>query len=88
MRAMRPQEWNGLVLLAAGIGLVVATVGGYTLGQAADTHWGTAPRWALIGLTVGFALGLWELVALALWAMRTQPPPPPPLPEETHDEES
>lgn len=52
---------------AVGIQLALAVVAGLFLGRTLDNKWGTTPWLTLIGLTLGFVGGLYNLVRILRW---------------------
>ena len=52
---------------AVGIQLSLAVVGGWWIGNYFDEKWDTGPWLALIGLVIGFAGGLYNLIRLLRW---------------------
>lgn len=55
-----PAWWT----LAAGLGFAGAVTGGLYVGLLVDGLRATAPWGAIVGVTVGFAIGVFELVLL------------------------
>ncbi|MHB9108720.1 MAG: AtpZ/AtpI family protein [Armatimonadota bacterium] len=62
-----------MALIVAGFVLVALVVAGYAIGAALDRHYGTSPRWALVGLLIGFVIGFWDLYLLASRFLANQP---------------
>ena len=52
---------------AVGFQLAFAVVGGLLLGHYLDGKWGTGPWLALLGLTLGSAGGLYNLIRILHW---------------------
>lgn len=52
---------------AVGIQLAIAVVAGLFLGNYLDKKWDTSPWLALLGLTLGFTGGLYNLIRLLRW---------------------
>ena len=64
----RDPFWTTLGIYGAvGIQLALAVIGGWLLGNYADQRLGTSPWIALIGLTLGFAGGLYNLIRTLKW---------------------
>lgn len=83
----RTGELNGLALLVSGSILVGATVGGYFVGMLIDRGLHSAPVGAIIGLLLGFVIGIIDLYRIAMRIMQAQPAPPPlPDDEDERDE--
>ena len=85
----RGNEWVGLALIAAGVALVVTSVGGYALGARLDRALGTGTRWATIGVVVGLLVGFFDLYLVAARLLNAQPvisPRERELPESPADE--
>ena len=78
--AREPQqgELGGIALIAAGFSLVVMTVGGYIIGYLIDRALHTSPWGAVIGLLLGFFVGIWDIYRIASRVMMSQPLPPAP----------
>lgn len=76
--ARTPQQGQlgGIALIAAGFGLVFYTIGGYALGYVIDRKIGTAPWGAVIGLFLGFVVGVWDIFRIARRVVLSQPLPP------------
>lgn len=55
---------------SVGVELVVASVGGYLLGEWLDTKFGTAPTLSYSGLLIGIAAGFRQFFRLARMAQR------------------
>ena len=49
------------------------------LGYWADQQWNSEPVLLVLGVILGFSVGMWHLVKLAKWPPR-DPTPPPELP--------
>ena len=52
---------------AVGIQLALSVVAGLLLGNYLDNKWGSRPWLALMGLTIGFAGGLYNLIRILRW---------------------
>jgi len=64
---------KGVALIAAGFALVALVVAGYAIGAVIDRHFGTGPRWAVIGLIIGFIIGFWDMYVIASRILTEQP---------------
>jgi F0F1-type ATP synthase assembly protein I len=73
----RTGELSGLALLVSGTILVGATIGGYYVGVLTDRVLHTEPLGAIIGLLVGFVIGVIDLYRVGMRIMQTQPAPAP-----------
>jgi len=82
----RASDFSGVALIIAGFVLVALVVAGYAIGAALDRHFGTSPRWALVGLLIGFVIGFWDLYLVASRLMANQPKIPTATPPEAWDE--
>jgi len=82
----RRNEFNGVALIVAGFVLVALVAVGYAIGAALDRHFGTGPLWAVVGLFVGFIIGIWDLYTIAARVMAEQPPITAATPPEEWDE--
>ncbi|MBI4212611.1 MAG: AtpZ/AtpI family protein [Deltaproteobacteria bacterium] len=52
---------------ACGFQLAIAVVGGLLLGSWIDKKFTLPPIFALLGLTLGFVAGLWNLIRILNW---------------------
>lgn len=80
-------QLGGIALIGAGFALVFMTLGGYIAGVLIDRAVHSSPWGAVIGLFLGFAVGIWDLYRIASRVMISQPLPPP-ADEEKIDENS
>jgi len=76
-REPREGELGGIALIGAGSALVLMTIGGYYLGYVVDRLIHSTPWGAVIGLILGFCVGIWDFYRIASRVMKTQPAPPP-----------
>lgn len=86
MARSRQHDFTGIALIVAGFVLVALVVAGYAIGAALDRHFGTSPRWALVGLLIGFVIGFWDLYLLASRFLGNQPKISTATPPEVWDE--
>jgi len=82
----RRYDFSGVALIVAGFVLVALVVAGYAIGAALDRHFGTSPRWALVGLLIGFIAGFLDLFLLASRFLANQPKITTATPPEAWDE--
>jgi len=75
--ARTPQQGQlgGIALLAAGFSLVVMTLGGFLLGYLVDHKAHTSPWGSVIGLFVGFIVGMWDVYRISIRVLASQPLP-------------
>jgi F0F1-type ATP synthase assembly protein I len=83
----RKGDMSGLALLTGGAIVVGASIGGYIVGIYIDRVLHSAPAGAVIGLIVGFVIGIIDLYRVAMRIMQAQPAPPP-LPPEPDEAET
>lgn len=58
-------QLGGIALIAAGFALVIFTMTGYGLGYFIDLKAHTHPWGMVIGLLLGFIVGMWDLYRIA-----------------------
>jgi len=75
-------DLTGVALIAGGVVLVAATLGGYAVGTLLDRRFSTGSVWATTGLIVGMLVGFIDLYRIATMILKRQPPITPALPKE------
>ncbi len=55
---------------AIGFQLAIAVVVGVMAGRWLDVRWGTTPWLTIVGIFLGFGMGIWNLVRLLKWKDR------------------